>query len=233
MHDRTELILDNAGTSFPLLAALAEKIGKHIPCIPIETLYPNNCEANKLASLFESYGSDKSTHHNYHLLYGPLLRKIEPSRFLEIGLGTNYTDVLSNMGETGKPGASLRAFRDFLPKASIFGADIDKRVLFTEERIKTFYVDQTSPDSFTQLSKHMGSEPFDVVIDDGLHSPNANLATMLFAMSILKPSGLFVVEDFRAINVPIWQTVVAMFPANCNPMIIEAANGFLFVVRKP
>ena len=45
----------------------------------------------------------------------------------------------------GKPGASLRVWRDYFPNAIIYGADIDKDILFAEERIKTFYIDQLDP----------------------------------------------------------------------------------------
>ena len=34
--------------------------------------------------------------------------------------------------------ASVRAFRDFLKKAQIYGADIDKKILFKEDRIILF-----------------------------------------------------------------------------------------------
>ena len=33
----------------------------------------------------------------------------------------------------------------------IYGADIDKDILFTEDRIKTFYVDQLSADSIKKM----------------------------------------------------------------------------------
>ena len=67
---------------------------------------------------------------------------------LEIGLGTNNVDVVSNMGRDGIPGASLRAFRDYLINSKIYGADIDKSILFSEERIETYFVDQTNDTSF-------------------------------------------------------------------------------------
>ena len=44
------------------------------------------------------------------------------------------------------PGASLRAWRDFFPNATILGADLDREVLFEEERITTGYMDQTDGD---------------------------------------------------------------------------------------
>jgi hypothetical protein len=89
--------------------------------------------------------------------------------------------------------------------AQVFGADIDRRILFDEDRIRTYYVDQTRFSSFDELYSNLADGMFDLVIDDGLHSPNANIATMLFALKILRPSGFFVVEDIISSSMPIWQ----------------------------
>ena len=35
-----------------------------------------------------------------------------------------------NMTASGKPGASLRVWRDYFNNAQVIGADIDKRILF-------------------------------------------------------------------------------------------------------
>ena len=43
------------------------------------------------------------------------------------------------MNINGKPGASLRAWRDYFENALIYGADIDKNILFKENRINTFF----------------------------------------------------------------------------------------------
>ena len=72
---------------------------------------------------------------------------------MEVGLGSNNTELLSNMGSDGKPLASLRAWRDYFPNAQIYGADIDKDILTNEERIKTFFVDQTKPDTIREMLK--------------------------------------------------------------------------------
>ena len=64
-------------------------------------------------------------------------KKNSVTNIFEIGLGSINTKIVSNMGKFGKPGASLRAFRDFCPNAIIYGADIDQSILFKEERIKT------------------------------------------------------------------------------------------------
>ena len=58
---------------------------------------------NKLTELMNTYGSDKggrSNHHNFSNYYSELFfhRKNLIKNFLEVGLGTNDTNVLSNMG---------------------------------------------------------------------------------------------------------------------------------------
>ena len=60
----------------------------------------------------------------------------------------------SSMGVNGQPGASLRMWKDYFPNASIFGCDIDRDVLFSEERIKTFHCDQTSAKSISNFLKN-------------------------------------------------------------------------------
>ena len=112
-------------------------------------------------------------------------------------------------------------------------ADIDRRVLFEEDRINTYYVDQTRLSSFHELSANLPNGLFDLVIDDGLHSPNANIATMLFALTILKPSGFFVVEDISLSSIPVWQVIAALLPEGYRPKIIQAKAALLFMVQKP
>ena len=103
-----------------------------------------------LGELFARHGSDKSTVSDYHLIYAALLsgKRWKPR---EIGLGTYHLDTPSNMGRKGVPGASLRGFRDWAPQAIVRGADVDRRILFSEERITTHFVDQNDPESLPIL----------------------------------------------------------------------------------
>jgi hypothetical protein len=236
---KADLTLQSAQQTFPLICSLAKAVSHSlIAPQPIETLFPTQANSNgpaELAALFTQYGSDKSSPHDYHLMYASLLgsRRSDPLRLLEIGLGTNNPDIISTMGLPGKPGASLRAFRDFCPNAQVFGADIDRRILFDEDRIRTYYVDQTSLDSFDELYAHLSDGMFDLVIDDGLHSPHANIATMLFALKILRPSGFFIVEDILSGSIPIWQVLAALLPANYSPKLVQAKRALLFMIQKP
>ena len=95
--------------------------------------------------------------------------------FLEIGLGTNNVKLASNMGEDGTPLASLRAWRDYFENANIYGADIDRNILKNEQRIKTFFVDQTNPATINSLFDEIGINNFDVILEDGLHEYSANI----------------------------------------------------------
>ncbi len=155
--DCAHFTLQSAQQTFPFLVELIKTLNIpyqnaiiDAPLFTIDTSH--QLAAEKLKSLFNRYGSDKSQRHDYHHVYGRILSKPDQVRtILEIGLGTNNTDVVSNMGESGKPGISLRAFRDFASQAKVFGADIDSRILFEEDRIQTYWVDQTDLSSFTQL----------------------------------------------------------------------------------
>ena len=72
--------------------------------------------------MFDAHGSDKANSHNYHHVYGAILRQPEcASAVFGIGLGTHHTGVVSNTGAHGRPGSSLRAFRDFLPHPKFTG----------------------------------------------------------------------------------------------------------------
>lgn len=233
LDDCGDLAIQAAQQIFPLLSSLMSATSTEVAIVPITSIYPDAAEqspAVEIAALFNKYGSDKSLIHDYHLLYGPLLNmsRDQPLRILEVGLGSNNPNIVSTMGLDGKPGASLRAFRDFLPRAKIFGADIDKDILFSEERIETFFADQTDVSSLEDLAQRLGHGTFDMVIDDGLHSPNANIATMLLGLSLLKKGGTFIVEDISAAAIPVWKVVARLLPPSFMAKIIQAENGHMF-----
>jgi hypothetical protein len=233
----SQLTINTINNSFPALARLAESIkGKGEQAVSSAQFAEQRsaqANADRLKTLFNKHGSDKSTWHSYHWIYGAIL--CEPgsaTKILEIGLGTNNEDVVSNMSAEGRPGASLRAFQEFCPNAEIYGADIDKRILFKEGRIKTFYIDQTDPSTFSQLSQNTGSE-FDLIIDDGLHSPDANLNSLHHGLINIKKGGWVVVEDISHHARPIWETVGHLLPRDgfsCH--LIDDSGALVFAVQK-
>ena len=231
-----ELTIQAAKQTFPLILELLSRADRTVPePIPVEAFADTDTKraaAVDLKRLFDRYGSDKATAHNYHLLYGAILADPDSVvALLEIGVGTNNPDVVSNMGLQGKPGASLRAFRDFLPKANIYGADIDRRILFSDERIITFFVDQTDPGSFESITNEV-NDYFDLIIDDGLHAPNANLTTLLFGLPRLKVGGWLVVEDIAPAVLPMWQLISMLMPQQYNSHVVASGGGYLFSIYR-
>ena len=167
----------------------------------LEYSYLSNGKTNqKLKDLMDFYGSDKggkNNHHNYTHFYSQIFynKKEKIKNFLEIGLGTNNVEVPSNMGKQGKPLASLRAWRDYFINANIYGADIDKGILKNEERIKTFFVDQTKPETIIKMFKDIGNAKFDVILEDGLHEFNANICFFENSINFLAKDGIYIIED--------------------------------------
>lgn len=164
---------------------------------------------SEIAQLCDKYGSDKGTatsevkfsggwdFHDYPPIYEIMFSPIRDSvkAILELGLGTNNPNVPSSMGIYGKPGASLRVWRDYFPEASVIGADIDTNILFSEDRIKTFYCDQTDPVSIAEFNKVCPINEFDIIIDDGLHTEEAAQIFFENAFSWLSTNGLYFIED--------------------------------------
>lgn len=169
----------------------------------------DRAELERVKAAFDARGSDKASAVNYTGIYASVLPALPSDpRILEIGIGTNFEDVDSSMGPTGVPGASLRAFRDLRPDATVYGADVDRRILFEEPGITTHWVDQLDRSSLSALRSKLGGE-FDLVIDDGLHSRPANLNTFRALFPAVKPGGWFVIEDVVGSTIPFWEQFLA------------------------
>ena len=167
-------------------------------------------DSSILNVLADKYGSDKGEvlpesnpyswpSHNYADFYGLVfgIRRNDIQNVIECGLGTNNPNLESSMGIDGKPGASLRMWRDFFPSANVIGCDIDKEVLFSEDRINTFYCDQTSSESINNFVKEAeiieGS--VDIIIDDGLHEYDAGISFFENMIGCLRSDGIYIIED--------------------------------------
>ncbi len=228
-----KLTLQAAGSTVSRLLDLARaaRSSAAVPVTPMSSY--GHATEDELGTLLREHGSDKSTHHDYHRLYAHVLgpRRSEALNVFEVGLGSNHLDVTGNMGECAKPGASLRGFRDFLPRAQVYGADIDRRILFTEDRIKTYFVDQTDPASFGPLERELPA--LDLVIDDGLHCTHTNLATAAFAVRKLRSRGWLVVEDIPERSLPVWHLAALLLPCESwRTAVVAAQWGWLFVAER-
>jgi len=231
------LTKQSVNNTIPLLGQLIKEVQSHDEPKILTT--SDFCDTNgqgpkedieELRKTLESYGSDKSTVHDYYLVYASILKdRNKVSGILEIGMGSNNTDVASNMGASGKPGASLRSFRDFLPNAKVCGADIDQNILFEEDRIETFFVDQTDMNTLRDLGTKV-PDNLDLIIDDGLHAPDANLNTLMFALNHIDPkSGFVVIEDIPESAVPLWKAVSYILDKDYVTYIVKTKLSYMFI----
>src|SRR5260370_4203302 len=158
----------------------------------------NALAPTKMCRVMTKHGSDKARAHKYTAVYSALFkgRYDQPLRVFELGLGTNNPDAPSNMGVFGVPGASLRGWRDLFPHALVYGADIDRAILFQEDRIKTFYCDQLDQSSIRELWSNPDlQDGADIIIEDGLHTLEANVSFLGGALVHLRPGGIYAAAD--------------------------------------
>ncbi len=160
-----------------------------------------------LSLLCDKYGSDKGSadvsagsyhwpSHTYADYYSVLFAHARDSvcNVFECGIGN------SKMGDQYRPGASLRVWRDYFPHAEIVGADIIEENLFNDDRINTYYVDQTDPGSVRKLWDSVDVESFDLIIDDGLHTYEAGICFFENSIQKLSQDGIYVIEDVMPEN---------------------------------
>ncbi len=204
-----------------------------------------------LAYLCDLHGSDKGSGdgvatpypwpaHSYADLYAQLFEHCRSGVKLifECGIGSTDSSMPHNMGEGGKPGASLRVWRDYFPNADVVGADLDEKVLFEEPRIRTFQVDQTSPASVAAMWQAVGRRNFDLMIDDGLHEPAGGLTLFEHSIELLAPHGIYVIEDVHPDHVSTYSDYFGSLDYRASIVILrrtpgELAWNNLVVVRKP
>ena len=152
-----------------------------------------------LGNLFAAYMSDKDRN-GYSSLYSALFTHLRdaPISLLEVGIGTMVPGAASSMKgympDSYLPGASLRAWRDFFRNGSIHGIDVQPDCLFTEKRITTHHCDSTQ-EFHVQAWRQLTNLTFDVIVDDGSHWGEHQLATLKNLWPILKPGGYYVIED--------------------------------------
>lgn len=202
-----------------------------------------------LTDLFDKYGSDKGSKtkslayrwpsHTYSDFYS---RQFGGSRFVitsvyENGIGSNDPSVPSNMGFNAKPGASLRALRDYFPNAMVFGSDIDAKALITEDRIVSYQMDQLDPNSILGFWKKVGQSNFDLMIDDGLHTFQAGISLFENSINRLATNGLYIIEDVQIRDLKSWRKYFAESPYLCdfirlNRVKKKLDDNNLLVIRK-
>ena len=138
-------------------------------------------EFNDLELLGLKYGTDKIGKHNYLPYYFDMFKDMREyvKKVVEVGVAE---------------GAGVRMFRDFFPNAMIYGAEIDDKRIFSEDRIEVYKCDQSKKRDIKKFLKQVGTD-IDIFIDDGSHKPEDQVLTCLTVMPYLKKEAIYIIED--------------------------------------
>ena len=147
-----------------------------------------------LKELFNKYGCDKAKKHHYHTVYQPEFEPLqtEPINILEVGVFK---------------GESASVWIDFFPNATVYGLDIFVRVsaedipILQHPRVKWLKGDSTHPSVSGAIQKAWPDVQFDIIIDDGLHTPEANAQTFRNLFPFVKSTGSYYVEDVWPLDI--------------------------------
>ena len=196
-----------------------------------------------IRELLDREGSDKGK--LYGGLYDVLL---QPHRqtircVVEIGIGTLLPEAVSSMvgyaAEHYRPGGSLRAWRNFLPKAEIYGLDVAPDTQFSDEpRIHTYLCDSTDAgptrQMLTRLLSQITHQP-DLIVDDGLHDVTSQIMTLKNFLPALRDGGLYVVEDVWGDDLLKLIDALNIVHPSCHSFVGQSSvtNVVAVVIRKP
>lgn len=225
--------INGAENIVPNLLACVNLVGYEPTITSIETF--TNPMEDKLRGLFEKYGSDKFIH-AYYKLYSHMLASRTGLDILEIGIGTKNPALPSTMyfykeacDFDSTPGGSLRAFRDFVPGSTVYGADIDRDCLFEEDRIMTAHVDQLDPESLDALFQ---GKTFDFIVVDGLHHITADLNSVMALIKRMNAGGTLIVEDIVILDT--WKIVDCVLSRldGYTTSLVKDDHKYMYVLKK-
>lgn len=200
-----------------------------------EKLHTDSERESRLEMLYRRFGSDKSTGHDYHRIYAnlfPHLNRVQT--VFEIGIGSNNPKVVSHMGARHSGvGGSLRAHQAFFPDSQVFGFDIDRGSFITDERISCDWVDQTNYESVRKIGSLAPPQGIDLIIDDGLHSLNANLNSLAGLLPFLSSEGWMIIEDIDSRLNSIWGLICAWLDqVGYRAYLLDMKDASVVAVRR-
>lgn len=139
-------------------------------------------EFGVLTDLADKYKTDKGSggHHYtevYEYFFYPIKNNVK--KVLEIGVSE---------------GASLKMWRDYFPKAMVYGIDIKDKSRINSKTIKTFIADQADRKKLQNFIDASGAG-FDIILDDGGHTIEQQQVSIGYLFRHLKRGGFYIIED--------------------------------------
>jgi hypothetical protein len=149
------------------------------------TLWPSSASLSMVAL---KHGTDKWTHSyipNYEKHFAAL--RFKKLNILEIGIG-GYADPKDG-------GHSLRMWKEYFPKSTIYGLDLYDKTALEEERIRIFQGSQTDAELLRAIARE--ARKLDIIIDDGSHVNEHIISSFGTLFPLLADGGIYVIEDMQ------------------------------------
>lgn len=206
------------------MLAFFDKVRKKGKSRPADDVIITRGATTDLERLSVIYWTLKYHQHHYTDVYEKLLqgRRFDEISLLEIGVAQ---------------GASLRTFRDFLPKAHVFGLDIYPESVLKEPRIKAIVGDSTEQQTAEELLALNKGKKFDVIIDDGSHYAEHQVQTFEKMWSMLSSGGMYMIEDIWGVDILEKGITEAVPGIAIEKFDLRNKSGYgdsmIFLMRKP
>lgn len=148
---------------------------------------------NELANRF---GTDKGDFHhekhNYAEVYDKILGEFRHTNvnFVEIGIN-----------DPRFPGASIHMWKSYFKNGTYRGLDINidqtiKQTVSILDKVYVYNVDQTNSGQLTEFASQIPA--IDFVVDDGIHTHEAQMASFKALFPYLRSGGIYFIEDCHA-----------------------------------
>jgi hypothetical protein len=134
------------------------------------------------------YGADKGDHkinakgETYADIYDRYFSSIryEEINILELGV---------------KGGASIAAYREYFPKARIYGIDIDPHCKEFHDPSKNIFIEIMSQTDESAINAFLKDTKFDIILDDASHVNKFTIASYNILNNRVKSNGIYIIED--------------------------------------
>jgi len=134
--------------------------------------------------------TDKNTAHPYFCVYEPLFSKKRSTAKNVLEVGIYY-------------GGSIQLWRDWFPRAQIYGIDIcdsnfiKKKSILNDHHITLFTNTNAYDDIFIQSNFQEKSIKFDILLDDGPHTLESNILFIQKYLPLMAEDGILIIEDIQ------------------------------------
>lgn len=163
---------------------------KSITCSPSVFNEILKLHSKSMNDIADNSLTDKNTAHPYFHVYEPLLypKRSTAKNILEVGI---------------YHGGSIQLWRDWFPKAQIYGVDIcdptfiKSKNILNDNNIKLFTNTNGYDDAFIKTNFQDKSIKFDMMLDDGPHTLESNILFIQKYLPLLAEDGILIIEDIQ------------------------------------